>query len=160
MTDKDKERIECAIRHIKSSVDVDPWAMEIAVDAMLKQLSEEGTTKDTTFDCISRQAVIDAIINLTHCTSVRDLYEYIQEYNLADMWIGGVNDAIDAVIAVQSVQPERKKGKWVEHHEPFTWMGYTYWTCSECNFGEKEENKTRSNFCPHCGAEMVENSVG
>ena len=112
MTDKDKERIECAIRHIKSSVDVDPWAMEIAVDAMLKQLSEEGTTKDTTFDCISRQAVIDAIINLTHCTSVRDLYEYIQEYNLADMWIGGVNDAIDAVIAVQSVQPERKIGRW------------------------------------------------
>lgn len=28
------DRIECAIRHIESSVDVDPWACEIAVHAM------------------------------------------------------------------------------------------------------------------------------
>lgn len=57
MTDKDKDRIKCAIRHIKSSVDVDAWAMEIAVNAMKAQLSEEGTT----FDCISRQDAIDEI---------------------------------------------------------------------------------------------------
>lgn len=28
------DRIECAIRHIESSVDIDPWACEIAVHAM------------------------------------------------------------------------------------------------------------------------------
>lgn len=28
------DRIECAIRHIESSLDVDPWACEIAVRAM------------------------------------------------------------------------------------------------------------------------------
>ena len=28
------DRIECAIRHIESSLDVDPWACEIAVHAM------------------------------------------------------------------------------------------------------------------------------
>ena len=28
------DRIECAIRHIESSLDVDPWACEIAVNAM------------------------------------------------------------------------------------------------------------------------------
>ena len=57
-------------------------------------------------DLISRQDTIDAIISLTNCTSVRDLYVYVQEHNLADMWTGGVNDAIDAVIAVPSVQPD------------------------------------------------------
>ena len=34
----DKDRIESAIRHIQSSVDIDPWAMEIAVEAMEKQM--------------------------------------------------------------------------------------------------------------------------
>ena len=37
MTAQDKDRIECAIRHIESSLDVDPWAVEIAVDAMKRQ---------------------------------------------------------------------------------------------------------------------------
>lgn len=50
-------------------------------------------------------------------------------------------------------RPERKKGEWIEHHEPYTWMGYTHWTCSECGFGE-DDNKVRSNFCPKCGAKM------
>ena len=34
MTTHEIDRIECAIRHIKTSVDVDDWAVEIAVDAM------------------------------------------------------------------------------------------------------------------------------
>ena len=50
-------------------------------------------------------------------------------------------------------ESERKKGKWIEHHKPYTWMGYAYWTCSECGFGD-DDNKIRSNFCPNCGADM------
>ena len=38
MTQQEIDRIECAIRHIESSLDVDPWAVEIAVDAMKKQI--------------------------------------------------------------------------------------------------------------------------
>ena len=38
MTSQEIDRIECAIRHIKTAVDIDPWAMEIAVDAMQKQI--------------------------------------------------------------------------------------------------------------------------
>jgi predicted RNA-binding Zn-ribbon protein involved in translation (DUF1610 family) len=41
MTPQEIDRIECAIRHIKSSLDVDPWAMEIAVGAMEKQIPKE-----------------------------------------------------------------------------------------------------------------------
>lgn len=36
-----KDRIEAAIRHIKTSVDIDPWAMELAVDALEKQIPME-----------------------------------------------------------------------------------------------------------------------
>ena len=35
------DRIECAIRHIKTSVDIDPWAVEIAVEAMEKQIPKK-----------------------------------------------------------------------------------------------------------------------
>ena len=36
-----KDRIEAAIRHIQTSVDIDPWAMELAVDALEKQIPKE-----------------------------------------------------------------------------------------------------------------------
>ena len=38
MTKQEKDRIQNAIRHIQTAVDVDPWAVEIAVDAMQKQI--------------------------------------------------------------------------------------------------------------------------
>ena len=50
------DRIECAIRHIKASVDIDSWAMEIAVEAMEKYSEVPNSS-----DCISRQAAIDAV---------------------------------------------------------------------------------------------------
>ena len=34
-----KDRIEAAIRHIKTSVDIDPWAMDLAVDALERDTS-------------------------------------------------------------------------------------------------------------------------
>ena len=37
-------RIECAIRHIQTAVDVDPWAVEIAVEAMEKQMQKKPYT--------------------------------------------------------------------------------------------------------------------
>ena len=41
MTPQEKDRIECAIRHIQTAVDIDPWAVEIAVEAMEKQIQKE-----------------------------------------------------------------------------------------------------------------------
>lgn len=41
MKKQEIDRIECAIRHIESSLDVDPWAREIAVKAMEKQIPKE-----------------------------------------------------------------------------------------------------------------------
>jgi hypothetical protein len=63
------DRIQNAINHIKSSVDIDPWAMEIAVEAMRKELERSGQSENQdvtdinvgSTDVISRQAAIDAI---------------------------------------------------------------------------------------------------
>lgn len=41
ITISDSDRIECAIRHIKTAVDIDPWAVEIAVEAMMKQIPKK-----------------------------------------------------------------------------------------------------------------------
>jgi len=37
---KEIDRIECAIRHIQTALDVDPWAKDIAIEAMQKMLSD------------------------------------------------------------------------------------------------------------------------
>ena len=62
-------------------------------------------------DSIDRQAAIDAILAVTGNSSVRELYEHVQEHELSDMWSGGVNAAIDIIIAVPSAQPELRRGE-------------------------------------------------
>lgn len=51
MTPQDKDRIECAIRHIQTAVDVDPWAAEIAVEAMRKQIPMKVRITTSTKRC-------------------------------------------------------------------------------------------------------------
>ena len=45
MKSQEIDRIQNAIRHIKTSVDIDSWAMEIAVEAMEKQIPMELGSK-------------------------------------------------------------------------------------------------------------------
>lgn len=45
MTNTETDCIQNAIRHIQTAVDVDPWAMEIAVDAMQKQIPKKVNYK-------------------------------------------------------------------------------------------------------------------
>ena len=47
MTQQEKDRIENAIRHIRTAIDVDPWAQEIAVSAMEKQVPKKPRTDGT-----------------------------------------------------------------------------------------------------------------
>jgi len=50
MTSQEIDRIQCAIRHIQTAVDVDPWAMEIAVNAMKRQIPEKPTIKQDRYN--------------------------------------------------------------------------------------------------------------
>ena len=47
-----KDRIEAAIRHIQTAADIDPWAMELAVDALQKQIPKKPkrVNKNDIFD--------------------------------------------------------------------------------------------------------------
>ena len=76
-----------------------------AVDAAIEALKAQDADSDT----ISRKAAIDAILAVTGNSSVRELYEHVQEHGLSDMWSGGVNAAIDIIIAVPSAQPDSKE---------------------------------------------------
>lgn len=56
------------------------------------------------------------------------------------------------------VIPIRKKGKWCKQTD-----GYSNWyECSECGYGDEGEMEciseydVRTNYCPNCGAEMVD----
>ena len=52
------DRIRNAIRHIQTAVDIDPWAVDIAVDAMEKQKPKKPKeTTDTAWGIPCRQAV-------------------------------------------------------------------------------------------------------
>ena len=51
MTSQEKDRIQNAINHIRTSSDVDEWAVEIAVEAMMKQIPKKIISKDDYEDC-------------------------------------------------------------------------------------------------------------
>jgi rubrerythrin len=61
----------------------------------------------------------------------------------------------DAETRLMSLQPERKKGKWIETDDG--WDG-TYWVCSNCGCpwtlidGDPKDNGM--NYCPNCGCSM------
>lgn len=72
MTAQEKDRIECAINHIKTAVDIDPWAAKIAVDSMEKQIPkpiiiENGFIKCTGCGRYIRLPFIDKYNNCPEC---------------------------------------------------------------------------------------------
>ena len=100
-------------------------------------------------DLISRQAAIDAIRASTlKFTGFMEMEMYTDD------------DAVEAIEDLPSAQPERKKGKWKETDDG--WDG-TYYVCSECGCpwtlidGTPEDNDM--NFCPNCGARMVDDDI-
>ena len=50
MTQPEIDRIESAIRHIQTSTDIDPWATEIAVEAMQKQIPQKAMKSIDVYD--------------------------------------------------------------------------------------------------------------
>jgi len=51
MTTKEIDRIQNAIRHIQTATDIDPWAAEIAVEAMRKQIPMKVRITTSTKRC-------------------------------------------------------------------------------------------------------------
>lgn len=93
-------------------------------------------------DCISRQAVINAIANTCFWLS-------------ADNW----EELTKCINSISPTTPQPKIGHWI--------LSDGYWRCSNCkgkallkfdNFGIRtpEYIHVESNYCPNCGAKMEE----
>ena len=64
MTPQEIDRIERAIRHIESSLDVDQWASEIAVEAMRKQIPMKVRVTTSTKRCATCGRQLSGIGNI------------------------------------------------------------------------------------------------
>ena len=91
-------------------------------------------------DAISRKSLIDYLQIMPIDLGYREVEE-IEEY----------------VRSMPTIEPERKKGKWIEQDD--SWDG-VYYECSACGEpwttidGTHWDNGMK--FCPNCGAEMTE----
>lgn len=107
------------------------------VDELARKLEALEQEPKTDTDCISRGYLLGI-------ANKGGAYGYVS-----------VHDIISAP-CYKAQEP--KAGHWIEHHEPYTWMGYIHWSCSECGYGEEPENHSRTNYCPNCGAKMESES--
>ena len=95
-------------------------------------------------DMISRQAAIDA---------VRELYIQSPKISNDIAYDTAIDQAHDALANLPSAQLKRKNGKWVNcYTDGFGNMC----KCSECGARIDIQEKFRSFFCYHCGADMRE----
>ena len=104
-------------------------------------------------DLISRQAAIDALdgeIEITGRTNAEAVKGYVRL----------VKDRLERL---PSAQPQRKTGRWIIKDNPGT--GWYRVTCSECGedvtstapcIGFYPNAKVTWDYCPNCGAKMVE----
>lgn len=121
------------------------------IDDMYNELSSvtpRMNLAETSQDCISRQAVLDAI-------NFEDEWLFDAKSHNADTKIA-FSSLESRVKALPPVTPERPKGKWID----FNWNDgdICRWgiKCSECHTEYKHGGEMWHNpkFCPNCGAEM------
>ena len=92
-------------------------------------------------DCISRQAVINAIKNYASMLWEK-YYEQFPESTILEM-----------IQELPSVTPQPKVGRWKRiNKEKYVQHAMSYYRCSECG---KEMIGTH-NYCPNCGCKMKE----
>ena len=147
-----------------------------ALDMAIKALERESCG-----DCISRQAAIDAfedttftkkeilrrllelpLVTLQPCEDAVSRAEVLKL--MKDNWHThsgdwAMQESIDDIRAMLSVIPQTKVGQWI--------LSGGYWRCSECKEKAllkldkakgncKEYMPIKSEYCPNCGARMVE----
>ena len=105
-------------------------------------------------DLIKRQDVLDVFRNLAF-DYIFQLFQCGEYYGEDERQLAIINaeKAINVIESLPSIEPERKKGKWVEDK-----TDAMYWICSVCGFAsEAFLANLPYHYCPNCGAEMREN---
>lgn len=103
MTNKD--RIEAAIRHIQTAVDIDPWAQELAVEALKAQSATDTNVGSKDGDIISRQAAIDALES-TRWYHINDGELVLGANSKLEPPLYKAEDVYKVIKTVSSTQPE------------------------------------------------------
>lgn len=169
MTDLER-RINSCIDHINTAIDLDPWAQELAEQALRYMLfmsslhncndcGRKGCDirpewgKAAMVNCYKWEEKHDATdINVGSTIGRQAVYDILARYDSnADP------DAIRMDVEdLPSAQPEPKTGMWLD-----AWRsksdGTRYWyrMCSECGYERNDcDSEKDSNFCPNCGADM------
>ena len=124
-------------------------------------------------DLISREAAETLFRNARKALMEQSRKEHIKDFNTRDLMLLNAEQLIHLL---PSVEPERKKGKWIEKAEDYykainEYGGGVdeitdYFTddiaCPKClsKFSTIDNETERFDFCPACGADMREVSDG
>lgn len=111
---------------------------------LLPEKRTEERTESHACDCISREAVIEAIE--TDCS-----------WDMFNEWGSRTptgESIIEAIKRVPSVEPERKMGKWLPHMVTAKCESIDRDVCSECRTCFYGEPTWSWKYCPMCGAKM------
>ena len=112
---------------------------EKTIDAL--QNAIKALEQEPCGDCISRQAVINAIKNYASMLWEK-YYEQVPESTILEM-----------IQELPSVTPQPKVGRWKRiNKEKYVQHAMSYYRCSECG---KDIIGTH-NYCPNCGCKMQE----
>lgn len=112
-------------------------------------------------DLIDKEVLYNHFANL-EAMALKKVNEHMHDEDLMEWYIWSAilldriaskNDVYTTPVVDSDLM---KHGQWIEYHEPYTWMGYTYWSCSECGFecGYDKDILYTTNYCPNCGAKM------
>ena len=96
-------------------------------------------------DLISRQAAIDALEAKKDKSAKGDIGCF---YNTI------IQNNIDALKGLPSVQPEPNKGHWIEYGTYGDQYNANY--IYKCSFCGRTISDPTTDFCPYCGANMTE----
>lgn len=158
------------------------WQRKETLFEIIKDLEQESTTKNYSevsseldknskklekdfgeLDCISRAQTQTKIeMNASRYTIAKERGG-MGQVEWSDQLIK-VSDAVDIIRHLLPVTPIRPKGHWVHGKELskeyrgriLVDVTYADWHCSNCNYVIKGTVKPKWNYCPNCGAKMVE----
>ena len=172
--DRKTERMENALNHIRTAVDVDEWAVKEVervfenYDEMRMMLAETEYAKEhetcegCTHPCIMYEPKMKACERKHECEEAvgrqASLNTIESMYQKCDGDLQTFHDLlVDCFEVLPSVQPKAKTGHWIEMKRGY--LETPSYECSECHeqqFVETCMGKPIWEYCPMCGKRMVD----